>query len=236
MRILLVSDRPVLRAGIQSLLGDISCNGSLPAVTTSVAGREAAHMAAACAPDVVLVGADARDSRRQPVLPQLTAEHAVIFITDDCSAETVATALREGAEGCLEATELTARELISAIETVRTGRPYLAPEAVAALMTVVRTRPGLFGHSAVPDGLLTPRELDILDLMARGCGNHEIAGRLLLSGKTVRNYVSQIYLKLQVRDRAEAVALWLGTTDSAPARWRSREPAVPTPTATRPAP
>jgi DNA-binding NarL/FixJ family response regulator len=70
----------------------------------------------------------------------------------------------------------------------------------------------------VADGLLTPREFEIVDLIARGRSNHEIARRLVLSDKTVRNHVSQIYLKLQVRDRAEAVALWLGTTDL-PTRW-----------------
>jgi DNA-binding NarL/FixJ family response regulator len=115
-------------------------------------------------------------------------------------------ALRAGASGFL-LKSAPPRELAGAIRTVAAGDALLAPEITRAMIQdyVQRPRPG----AAMPERLavLTPRELEVLTLVARGRSNSEIAGELFLSEPTVKTHVSRVLTKLQLRDRVHAVVL-----------------------------
>jgi DNA-binding NarL/FixJ family response regulator len=115
-------------------------------------------------------------------------------------------AVRAGALGFLVHGQFSPAELVQAIHAVAGGEAHLSPSAARALMTAVRERPA--GPVADPHGL-SPRERQIMDLMVAGEPNSGISARLGIAEKTVRNQVSQIYRKLNVRNRAQAVVFLL---------------------------
>ena len=209
IRVLVADDNPVIRSGLTSVL---EADSRLRVVAEAEDGRQAVRLAVRHEPDIVLldvrmpvmdgVDAAARISPHAPVL--------MLTYTDDPGI--VKRTIRAGATGYLVHGQFTADELIAAVVHVAAGRPTLSPAVTPVLLDAVRAEPAS-ADSTVAE-LLTSRERDIVGLLAEGCSNAEIARRLFLAEKTVKNHLNRIYAKLGVTSRGEAVARWLGTSRS----------------------
>lgn len=201
IRILLADDHAAFRSGLRALLAafrDIVLLGE------AENGDDAIRLAAELQPDVVLMdlnmpGIDGVGATREIVA---TSPHIAILVLsmyeDD---DQVFSALRAGARGYLLKGADRA-ELVRAIRSVASGEAIFGAAIARRLVAYFGRRPTL---EAAPFPELTEREREILELIARGKSNADITGRLVLSPKTVRNHVSNIFSKLQVRDRAEAI-------------------------------
>jgi DNA-binding NarL/FixJ family response regulator len=202
IRVLVVDDHPLYREGLVLALGTLA---DTEVVGEAANGQEAVELAAALAPDVVLMDLhmpvmNGVDATREITLAR--PETAVLVLTMLDGDESVFAAVRAGARGYLLKGADRA-EISQAIEGVSRGQVVfsaaIAPQVLAYFTT---GRPG----SVAPFPTLTDREREVLDLVARGLTNAEIARRLFLSDKTVRNHVSNVFAKLHVAGRAEAVA------------------------------
>jgi DNA-binding NarL/FixJ family response regulator len=211
IRVLLADDQRVVREGLGTLLGLLD---GIELVGTAADGEEAVALAARHDPDVVLM--DLRMPRVDGIeaIRRLTARgerpRAIALTTyaDDAS---VLGALRAGARGYLTK-DAGAEEIRAAVVAVARGDAALDPavqhHVVAALSAgaagpAAGAAPG-DGPEELPDGL-TPREAEVLALIAEGLTNTEIADRLVVSAATVKSHVNHIFAKAGVRDRAQAV-------------------------------
>ncbi len=201
LRVLVVDDHPLYREG---LLAALSVVDGVEVVAEAETGEQAVERTAQLLPDVVLMdlhlpGLSGVDATRQIVGAHPTVSVLVLTMLD--ADETVFAAMRAGARGYL-LKGAGRDEITSAITAVARGEVIFSAGVAARVMDFFAGR----GGGGAPFGDLTEREREILDLVARGLTNDAIAQRLFLSGKTVRNYVSNIFTKLQVGGRAEAVA------------------------------
>ena len=201
IRILVADDHERFRAGLIALLGT---QPGLAVVGEAASGDDAVTRAAELQPDVVLMdlnmpGLDGIAATRRIV--EATPHVAVLVLTmaDDDAA--VFDALRSGARGYLLKGAGRA-ELVRAIRAVASGEAIFGPDVARRLMSYFAHTPRSAAE-AFPE--LSEREREILELVARGLSNQQIVDRLVISPKTVRNHVSNIFGKLEVRDRAEAV-------------------------------
>ena len=200
IRILVADDHAGFRSGVAALLGTQT---GLSLIGEAETGDDAVAQALLLQPDVVLMdlsmpGLDGIAATRRIVD---TSPHiAVLVLTMADNDAAVFDALRAGARGYLLKGADRA-ELTRAILAVASGEAIFGPDVARRLMTYFATTP--IRAPAFPD--LSDRELEILDLIARGMSNQQIVDRLVISPKTVRNHISNIFSKLQVRDRAEAV-------------------------------
>ena len=202
IRILIADDHPHFRDGLRALL--ISAP-DLEVVGEAGDGEQAISLAAKLQPDVILmdlnmpgVGGIEATRRILRTSPHIAILVISMFEDDD----SVFTALQAGARGYLLKGALKA-EILRSIRAVASGEAIFGPSIAKRLIQYFATpRP-----SAPPDAFpeLTDREHEILALIARHDTNPEIAKRLYLSPKTVRNHVSNIFTKLQVSDRAQAI-------------------------------
>jgi len=207
IRVLLADDQALVRGGFASILAG---QPDMEVVGEAADGAEAVELAGTTRPDVVVM--DIRMPRLDGIAATrlLLERHAsparVLMLTTFNQEAYVYDALRAGASGFLLKSS-PPRELAGAIRTVAAGEALLAPEITRAMIEdfVQRPRPG----AATPDLLtaLTPRELEVLGLIARGRSNGEIAADLFLSEPTVKTHVTRILAKLQLRDRVHAVVL-----------------------------
>jgi DNA-binding NarL/FixJ family response regulator len=197
MKVLVVDDQRLIRDGIASLL-DIQ--EDIEVVGTAVDGRDAIEQTLALDPDVVLM--DVRMPEMDgveavAVLRQKAPATRVVMLTTFDDEEYVVQALRAGAAGYL-LKDLPSHELAAAVKLAHAGVAQFDPAALARLTNAL-SRP------AVPEDLdLTSREIEVLRLVAAGATNREIAGRLYLSVGTVKNHVSRILSRLNLRDRTQA--------------------------------
>jgi DNA-binding NarL/FixJ family response regulator len=199
-RVLVVEDHPLFRKGVVALLDAVD---DLAVVGTAASGEEAVERVAELAPDVVLMdlqlpGMSGIEATRAIVAAQPGVAVLVLTLFED--EESVFLALRAGARGYVlkDADE---EELIAAVRAVHRGEAIFSravAERVLAYFSAPRPAPKVFPT-------LTDREREILALIAQGRPNPAIARELFLSPKTVANYVSAIFAKLQVADRAEAM-------------------------------
>jgi DNA-binding NarL/FixJ family response regulator len=210
IRVLLADDQRVVREGLGTLLGLLD---GIELVATAADGEEAVALAARHDPDVVLM--DLRMPRVDGIeaIRRLTARgerpRAIALTTyaDDAS---VLGALRAGARGYLTK-DAGAEQIRAAVEAVARGEAALDPAVqrhVVAALSAGAVAPGAAAPPAdageLPDGL-TPREAEVLALIAEGLTNTEIADRLVVSAATVKSHVNHIFAKAGVRDRAQAV-------------------------------
>jgi DNA-binding NarL/FixJ family response regulator len=193
VRVLLVDDHPVVRSGLRALLSTLP---DVEVVGEAADGAVAIDLAVALQPDVVLMDLGL------PVLDGVAATRevvarapdvAVLVLTMHEDADTVAAALRAGARGYL-LKGVDQATLLAALRDVASGATVVGAAVEPAAPSPWRS----------PEEL-TPRERDVLALVAQGLSNAEITERLVLSPKTVRNHVSNIYVKLGVPDRARAI-------------------------------
>ncbi len=207
IRILVVDDQEVVRAGFGALLRtqpDFAVDG------TAADGAEAVRLCRELAPDIVLMDV------RMPVLDGIEATRRILdgagpgqgprilMLTTFDLDEYVYDALAAGASGFL-LKDVTAERLFDAVRVIAAGGGLLAPTVTRRLIAeFARLRPRS-ASQVVALGNLTPRETEVLGLIAEGLSNPEIAARLVVSDETVKTHVSRLLGKLGLRDRTQAV-------------------------------
>jgi len=201
IRVLIADDHPLFRGGLRALLESIA---DTEVVGEAATGEEAVEIAMALAPDVVVMdinmpGLNGIDATRRIV--DESDQVNVLMMTMHDDDEAVFAAIRAGARG-YQLKGAAQDETLRAIRSVANGEAIFGPGVADRLRRFLATPPATDPRQAFPQ--LTERELEILELLAERRTNAEIAAKLFLSQKTVRNYVSAIFAKLQVADRAEA--------------------------------
>jgi DNA-binding NarL/FixJ family response regulator len=197
IRLLIADDQRVVRDGLSLLVGTIDDVELIDAVADGAAAVAAVE---ADRPDVVLM------DLKMPVLDGVEATRRiaalgvpVLVLTTYADDESLFPALQAGARGYLTK-DASAEEIEAAIRAVHAGRTHLDPAVQRRLVEVSVARPA----AAAADDL-TPREVEVLRLIAAGLSNREIAERLVVSGATVKTHVNRIFAKIGARDRAQAV-------------------------------
>jgi len=210
LRLLVVDDQAVVRMGFTALLDS---QDDMAVVGAAGDGQQAVRLAAQLKPDVVLMdirmpvlgGIEATRIITQPAHPaQGEAPPRVLVLTTFDLDDYVYDALRAGASGFL-LKDATPEEILHAVRVVGGGEALLAPAVTQRLIAEFAAR-----YRPVPPstlGRLTPREREVLLLVASGLTNAEIAARLCLAGQTVKTHVSSLLFKLELRDRVQAVIL-----------------------------
>jgi DNA-binding NarL/FixJ family response regulator len=202
--VLVVDDNPVVRSGLLALL---ELDSRLHVVGEASNGQQAVSMARALRPDVTLL--DVQMPRRDGIsaAQELTEITRVLMMTFSDTPEVIHAAIDAGATGYLVHGTFAADELVACVLATAAGNGVFGAPALAALRTG-RTPAG----PQRPDHDLSPRQVEIMEQIATGGSNADIARELFLAEKTVKNHVNHIFGRLGVRSRAEAVALWLGGT------------------------
>jgi len=202
MRVAIVDDHPMFRMGLSVAIAEMA---GIEVVGEAERADGVAGMVSSADPDVVLLDVRLGDGSGLEVNRWLSAHHPavkVIMLTMSEDHDTALTALRDGASGYLvKGTD--PERLEHALRAAAAGDVVLDHDMAQAVTEMAMTRRRA---SSRPFAELTEREFDILDLVAQGLDNQAIARRLVLSPKTVRNHISNIFAKLHVADRAEAIA------------------------------
>jgi DNA-binding NarL/FixJ family response regulator len=206
VKIVVADDHEVVRAGFAALL---DTQPDFTVVGTASDGAEAVKISRELRPDVVLMdvrmpGTDGIEATRQ-LTAGADGPHVIILTTFDLD-EYVYDALCAGASGFL-LKDVTGERLFDAVRVVAVGEALLAPAVTRRLISeFARLRPTAPAPPAAVSEL-TPRETEVLRLLAEGLSNPEIADRLVITEETVKTHVSRVLHKLALRDRAQAVVL-----------------------------
>lgn len=198
IRVLLVDDHGMVREGLKIYLG---MEDDMEVVGEAEDGAAAAALAAELKPDVILMdllmpGVDGVEGTRRCLAASPGSQ--VVMLTSKPDDELVLPALRAGALSYL-LKDLSAGDLTSAIRGAAAGKPVLHPMAASRMMQELNpaSKPG-----APHDGI-TPRELEVLQLIGKGLGNQEIGERLYITERTVKSHVTHLLEKLGLRDRTQ---------------------------------
>ncbi len=204
VRVLLVDDDDLMRAGLRAVL---SSDETVEVVGEATDGLEAVERVGALAPDVVLMDV------RMPRLDGISATQQILS-TDPSVKVLVLTTFEEddyifgslsaGASGFL-LKRTSPEDLIAAIHTVAAGEALLSPSVTRRVINRMAHRLDRAQPSSEQLEELTPRERDVLELVALGLSNREIADRLVIEESTVKTHVKRILMKLHLRDRVHAV-------------------------------
>ena len=206
IKIVVADDHQVVRAGFAGLL---ATQPDFAVAGTAGDGAEAVRVCRELHPDVVLMdvrmpGMDGIEATRQLAGLGDGGPRVLILTTFDLD-EYVYDALCAGASGFL-LKDVTAERLFDAVRVVAAGEALLAPAVTRRLISeFARLRPNTAAPSAAELATLTPRETQVLRLVAEGLSNPEIAGRLVVTEETVKTHVSRVLSKLGLRDRTQAV-------------------------------
>jgi RNA polymerase sigma factor (sigma-70 family) len=204
VRVLLVDDDDLMRAGLRAVL---SSDDSLTVVGEGADGRGSVDLVRVSGPDVVLMDV------RMPDLDGISATREILAVSPEVKVVILTTfeeddyifgALRAGASGFL-LKRTKPEELIAAIHTIAAGDSLLSPSVTRRVIEQMAEQP--VPERAADRRLdeLTPREREVLELIARGLSNGEIASALVVEQSTVKTHVKRILMKLRLRDRVQAV-------------------------------
>jgi DNA-binding NarL/FixJ family response regulator len=208
IRVLVADDQRVVREGLATLLGLLD---GVEVVGTASDGDEVLDLAASVRPDVVLM--DLRMPRCDGVeatrgLRELDPNIKVLMLTTYADDRSVIDALHAGARGYLTK-DAGAEEIHRALDHVMRGQAAIDPAVQHHLLDAIAAGPPAAAErrneSQLPDGL-TPREAEVLSLIAEGLSNAEIAEQLYVSETTVKSHINHLFAKTGVRNRAQAVA------------------------------
>jgi DNA-binding NarL/FixJ family response regulator len=202
IRVLVVDDHPTFRRGLGALLASLE---DVELAGEAEDGEASVRLAAELHPDVVVMDLDMPgiggiEATRRIVAAQPSMAVLVLTMLDED--ESVFAAMRAGARGYVVKGADT-DDVLRALQSVARGDAVFGP-AVAGRVLSYLTRP-LSARDPMLFPELSEREREVLELMARGLSNGEIARKLVVSPKTVRNHASNVFTKLQVADRSEAV-------------------------------
>jgi len=212
IRVLICEDQALVRTGYVTIFG---AQPDMEVVGEAADGREAVEAAQRLRPDVIVMDirmpvVDGIEATRQLAGPGIEAPPKVLVVTTFNVDEYVYQALRAGASGFL-LKDAPPAQLVEAIRTIARGESLIAPEVTRTLIGhfAERLRPNETTNQSRDDirQALTNRELEVLEQIAAGLSNAEIAAQLVLSHETVKTYVSRILAKLELRDRVQAVVL-----------------------------
>lgn len=204
IRVMIVDDDELMRTGLRAVL---SSDDGIEVVEEAGDGEQAVRRAKRCRPDVVLM--DVRMPRQDGIaatadLLAAAPESKVVILTTFEEDEYIHGALRAGASGFL-LKRTSPEELTAAVHRIAAGEALLSPSVTRRVIDQMVSRPlagaGMNPHLAE----LTPREREVLELIARGLSNREIATKLVIEETTVKTHVKQVLTKLGVRDRVHAV-------------------------------
>ncbi|MEU2954300.1 response regulator transcription factor [Streptomyces xanthochromogenes] len=234
LRIVVVDDNPVVRAGLAALLHG---REDIEVVAQAADGHEAYEAALTHRPDVILLDVRMPGVDGISALPHLVVLAPVMMLTYSRESEIVREALRLGAGGYLVHGEFTADELTAAVRGMGQGRAAFTATAADALLAHVRGQPDRPpANSSEPlsqlqpvvaqsstarravsmrnrkDFRLSSREAEVMELIAAGMSNQQIAATCFISEKTVKNHINRIFAKLHSTTRSEAIARWLGVS------------------------
>lgn len=214
VRVMLVDDQPLLREGIATIL---SAQPGLEVIAQASTGAEAIEIAAHTQVDVICMdvempGIDGLEATRQ-IIAGSESPPRVLVLTTFSREDYLLEALQSGASGFLLKTTKP-EQLADAIKSVAAGDALLSPEVTRSViqraMTTQQPTPGdgTPPPQSLPPGTepLTARELEVLRLVATGLSNEEIAADLVIGRATVKTHVSNVLMKLHLRDRVQAVA------------------------------
>ncbi|QWF79299.1 response regulator [Amycolatopsis sp. CA-230715] len=201
LRVLVVDDHPLFRFGVCTILAG---EPSIEVVGEAANGEGAVSATAALAPDVVVMDLNLPDLSGVDATKRIVAarpETGVLMLTMSDENESVFAAMRAGARGYL-LKDAEPDEIVRAVRAVGRREAIFGPD-IATRVLGFFTEPQPQAAPAFPE--LTAREREVLGLIAAGSSNTVIASTLCLSPKTVRNHISNVFAKLRVADRAEAI-------------------------------
>ncbi|MEU6877220.1 response regulator transcription factor [Streptomyces sp. NPDC046712] len=210
IRVIIVDDQAMVRAGFAALL---SAQADIDVVGEAPDGRQGVDVARSTHPDVVLMDVrmpemDGLAAAREILNPPTGVTHRpkVLMLTTFDVDDYVYEALRAGASGFL-LKDAPPADLIAAVRVVAAGEALLAPSVTRRLIAdFAASKPApRADRAALRLNGLTPRETEVLELIARGLSNQEIADRLVLAEQTVKTHIGRVLAKLDLRDRAQAV-------------------------------
>jgi DNA-binding NarL/FixJ family response regulator len=210
IRVVVVDDQSLVRAGISMV---VNVEEDINVVAEAADGQEALTQARTQRPDVILMdvrmpGTDGVEATRAVIDEGLTAQNGqpigVIILTTWHLDEYVHNALRAGAKGFL-LKDTSPTEIVAAIRAVAAGDAWLGPAVTSRLIDDFVTRPEQNATTPVQMAQLTPREREVLILLAQGMSNADVARKLFISETTVKTYLAHVMTKLGVREKAHAV-------------------------------
>lgn len=226
VRVALADDNTVIRRGVQAL---VDASAALEFVGDAADGAQAIELVRVVTPDVLLL--DVRMPMRDgvSVVSEIVGTTRVLMLTYSDEPEIVAAAIEAGASGYLVHGTFSDDEFEAAVLEVARGGFVLTDHSAGLLRAALRGKAPGTGEAAVsePTNLIEPasapassiphvgerlseRQREVMDAIARGLTNPEIAAELFLSEKTVKNHINRIFAELHVRTRGEAIARWLG--------------------------
>ena len=206
-RVVIADDQALVRGGFRLILS----TAGIPVVAEAADGKEAIAAVLKHRPDVVLMDIrmpvmDGLEATRRILESRPGQDVRVIMLTTFDLDQYVYAALAAGASGFL-LKAVSPEHLVAAVLLVRTGDALLAPSITRRLVERFAPRPGGPDLPGRDLSVLTPRELEVLGLIAQGMSNAELASALTLSAATVKTHVARILAKLDLRDRVQAVVL-----------------------------
>lgn len=208
IRLLVVDDHEVVRIGLGAVL---DLTPGMKVVGQASHGDEAKKLSLRLKPDVVLLDIRLPDGSGVEVARDILAtcpDTRVLFLTSFADDHTVLEAILSGAQGYV-LKDIASDALVRAIKTVASGQPLLDARLTKYTMHLIKNASVQPGQSKRP--LLSPQEQRLLPLVAEGLTNKEIAAHLHLSEKTVKNYLANIYSKLQIGRRSQVAAFYAGS-------------------------
>ena len=228
IRVVIADDQDLVREGLRMML---SAESDIEVVGEARTGREALNRVHELAPDVVLMDirmpeVDGIEATSRLVAAGATAR--VLVLTTFDLDEYVYRAMRSGASGFL-LKDATREQLSAAVRAVHQGDALLSPSITRRLVADYCSRPSPDRQAAVSESRLSARELEVVELVAGGFSNAEIAQRLVLGETTVKSHVARVLAKLGLRDRVQVVVFAYETGMVRPGGWAQHASDSPSP-------